>query len=61
MHFGFKTTPQNTTWPAMLELWRAADEAARYAALGAGLAIVYLKPPYDPAVLEPLAVRLGAW
>jgi F420-dependent oxidoreductase-like protein len=21
----FKTTPQNTTWPAMLEVWRAAD------------------------------------
>lgn len=25
MRFGFKTTPQNTPWPAMLDLWRAAD------------------------------------
>jgi F420-dependent oxidoreductase-like protein len=39
---------------------RTAAEAARYGALGAGLAIVYLRPPYDPAVLEPLAVRLAA-
>jgi F420-dependent oxidoreductase-like protein len=26
VRFGLKTSPQNTTWPAMLELWRAADE-----------------------------------
>jgi F420-dependent oxidoreductase-like protein len=26
MRFGIKTTPQNTSWPALLDLWRAADE-----------------------------------
>jgi F420-dependent oxidoreductase-like protein len=26
MRFAFKTAPQNTTWDAMLDLWRAADE-----------------------------------
>jgi F420-dependent oxidoreductase-like protein len=26
MRFAFKTAPQNTTWDAMLEVWRAADD-----------------------------------
>ena len=26
MRFAFKTSPQNTTWDAMLEVWRAADD-----------------------------------
>ena len=26
MRFGFKTSPQNTTWDAVLEVWRAADD-----------------------------------
>lgn len=26
MRFAFKTSPQNTTWDAMLEAWRAADD-----------------------------------
>ena len=26
MLFGFKTTPQNTTWPDMLAVWQAADD-----------------------------------
>jgi F420-dependent oxidoreductase-like protein len=26
MRFAFKTAPQNTTWPAMLEVWTAADD-----------------------------------
>jgi F420-dependent oxidoreductase-like protein len=26
MRFGFKTSPQNTTWPDMLDVWKAADE-----------------------------------
>ena len=25
MRFGFKTSPQNTTWPDMLAVWKAAD------------------------------------
>ena len=26
MRFGIKTAPQHTTWPAMLDVWRAADD-----------------------------------
>jgi F420-dependent oxidoreductase-like protein len=26
MRFAFKTSPQNTTWPDMLSVWRAADD-----------------------------------
>jgi F420-dependent oxidoreductase-like protein len=26
MRFAFKTAPQHTTWPAMLEVWKAADD-----------------------------------
>jgi F420-dependent oxidoreductase-like protein len=26
MRFGFKTSPQNTTWPDMLAVWKAADQ-----------------------------------
>lgn len=26
MRFGIKTVPQHTTWPAMLDVWRAADD-----------------------------------
>jgi len=26
MRFAIKTAPQNTTWPAMLDVWRAADD-----------------------------------
>jgi F420-dependent oxidoreductase-like protein len=26
MRYGFKTAPMNTTWSAMLDVWRAADE-----------------------------------
>lgn len=34
---------------------KAIDEAAALAAEGLDLAIIYLPPPHDPAVLEPLA------
>lgn len=30
MRFGFKTSPQNTTWSAMLDVWRAADDIELY-------------------------------
>jgi len=36
-----------------------AEEAAALAAAGLDLAIVYLRPPLTPAVLEPLAVALA--
>jgi hypothetical protein len=26
MRFAIKTAPQHTTWPAMLDVWRAADD-----------------------------------
>jgi alkanesulfonate monooxygenase SsuD/methylene tetrahydromethanopterin reductase-like flavin-dependent oxidoreductase (luciferase family) len=26
VRFAFKTSPQDTTWAAMLEVWRAADD-----------------------------------
>ncbi len=37
-----------------------AAAAAAFGAAGAGLAIIYLNPPYSPAVLEPLAEALAA-
>ncbi|MBF8186953.1 LLM class F420-dependent oxidoreductase [Nonomuraea sp. K274] len=30
MRFAFKTSPQNTTWPDMLSVWRAADDIDLY-------------------------------
>jgi uncharacterized RDD family membrane protein YckC len=39
---------------------RAAADAAAFGAVGAGLAIVYLRAPHIPAVLEPLASALSA-
>jgi hypothetical protein len=55
VRFGFKTSPQDTSWDAVL----AAAAAAAFGAAGAGLAIVYLPPPHTPAVLEPLASALS--
>src|SRR5262249_28176106 len=31
MRFGLQTAPMNTTWSAMLDVWRAADEHDRVA------------------------------
>jgi hypothetical protein len=31
VRFGFKTSPQHTTWTAMLDVWRAADDIELYA------------------------------
>jgi hypothetical protein len=36
-----------------------ADQAAALAEAGADLAIVYLRPPLTPAVLEPLATAFA--
>ena len=36
------------------------EEAAALGEQGLDLAIVYLPPPYDPAVLEPLADEIRA-
>ena len=35
-----------------------AEQAAALAEVGAELGIVYLRPPLDPGVLEPLATAL---
>ena len=37
---------------------RVIEEAAALGAEGLDMAIVYLPPPYDPAVLEPLAQKI---
>ena len=36
------------------------EEAAALGEQGLDLAIIYLPPPYDPAVLEPLADEISA-
>jgi hypothetical protein len=74
IRFAFKTSPQDTSWEALREVWRAADDievfesgwtaetaaiAAAFGAAGAGLAIVSLRPPYTAATLEPLATALS--
>jgi F420-dependent oxidoreductase-like protein len=30
VRYGFKTAPMNTTWPAMLDVWRAADDVETF-------------------------------
>ena len=39
---------------------RVIEEAAGLGAEGLDLAIIYLPPPYDPGVLEPLAEKIAA-
>lgn len=34
MRFAFKTSPQNTTWPDMLAVWKEADGIDLFEALG---------------------------
>jgi alkanesulfonate monooxygenase SsuD/methylene tetrahydromethanopterin reductase-like flavin-dependent oxidoreductase (luciferase family) len=46
--------------PATEELGGLAETAADLAARGVDLMIVYLAPPFDPAVLAPLAETLAA-
>ncbi len=41
--------------PTTIDYGHAIDEAAALGKEGLDLAIVYLPPPHDPAVLEPLA------
>jgi hypothetical protein len=72
VRFGFKTSPQDTTWDAMLEVWRAADGievfesgwtsghcAPRPASPSTGTSGAG-RPPYTPAMLEPLASALSS-
>jgi hypothetical protein len=39
---------------------KVVEEAAALGKEGLDLAIIYLPPPYDPAVLEPLANEIRA-
>src|SRR3954466_6166362 len=34
MRFGIKTAPQHTTWAAMLDVWRAADDIELFESAG---------------------------
>jgi hypothetical protein len=43
-HRAFKTAPQRTTWGAMLDVWRAADE---FEVVESGWTFAVLEPPAD--------------
>ena len=45
--------------PARQEVGSVVDEVGAYAAVGLDVAIIYLAPPFDPAVLGPLAEALA--
>ena len=45
--------------PARQEVGSVVDEVGAYAAVGLDVAIIYLAPPFDPAVLAPLAEALA--
>lgn len=56
-------TSSTSSTPRARCIWRSparsAAAAAALGAVGAGLAVIYLRPPYSPAVLEPLADALS--
>jgi len=54
---GTLVTGMHYRHPAVLANMAAT---AALGAAGAGLAIIYLRPPYTPSVLEPLARALSA-
>ena len=55
MRFAFKTSPQNTTWEAMLALWRAADEIDTFES---GWTSDHFYPTHSP---DPATARLEGW
>ncbi|HEY4852968.1 MAG TPA: LLM class F420-dependent oxidoreductase [Streptosporangiaceae bacterium] len=55
MRFGFKTSPQNTTWDAMLEVWRAADDIEVFES---GWVSDHFYPMHNS---DPSAPRLEGW
>jgi F420-dependent oxidoreductase-like protein len=55
MRFGFKTSPQDTTWDAMLEVWRAADDIDVFES---GWTSDHFFPMHDA---DPSCPRLEGW
>ncbi|SEN96712.1 LLM class F420-dependent oxidoreductase [Actinacidiphila rubida] len=55
MRFAFKTSPQHTTWDAMLAVWRAADGIALFES---GWTSDHFYPTHSP---EPGGPRLEGW
>jgi F420-dependent oxidoreductase-like protein len=55
MRFAFKTSPQKTTWDAMLAVWRAADDIEIFES---GWTSDHFYPTHSP---DPSAPRLEGW
>jgi alkanesulfonate monooxygenase SsuD/methylene tetrahydromethanopterin reductase-like flavin-dependent oxidoreductase (luciferase family) len=55
VRFAFKTSPQNTTWDAMLEVWRAADGIEVFES---GWTSDHFYPMHDSGPSHP---RLEGW
>lgn len=55
MRFAFKTSPQNTTWGAMLEVWQAADDIETFES---GWTSDHFYPTHTP---DPAVPRLEGW
>src|ERR1700677_3407860 len=55
MRFAFKTSPQDTTWAAMLEVWRAADDIEVFES---GWTSDHFYPLHDS---DPAGPRLEGW
>ncbi|WP_329362141.1 LLM class flavin-dependent oxidoreductase [Streptomyces sp. NBC_01483] len=55
MRFAFKTSPQRTTWDAMLQVWQAADDIAIFES---GWTSDHFYPTHSP---DPAVPRLEGW
>jgi F420-dependent oxidoreductase-like protein len=55
VRFAFKTSPENTTWVAMLEVWRAADDIEVFES---GWTSDHFYPIHDS---DPSGCRLEGW
>ncbi|MFI5632600.1 LLM class F420-dependent oxidoreductase [Streptomyces sp. NPDC051664] len=55
MRFAFKTSPQNTTWDAMLDVWRAADDIEVFES---GWTSDHFYPTHTSSPADP---RLEGW
>ncbi|MFF3662562.1 hypothetical protein [Streptomyces olivochromogenes] len=55
MRFAFKTSPQSTTWDAMLQVWRAADDIEMFES---GWTSDHFYPTHSA---DPALPRLEGW
>ncbi|MFG2368765.1 LLM class flavin-dependent oxidoreductase [Streptomyces mirabilis] len=55
MRFAFKTSPQGTTWDAMLQVWRAADDIEMFES---GWTSDHFYPTHSA---DPALPRLEGW